>query len=79
MPDHITIPTLFLTAFRFSILDEASSHWPFPPTCWARRSTAMPTFTTERRYNCPSARIIDSVGVYPFRLIGLDTLRRPGA
>ncbi len=48
-------------------------------TCWARRSKAMPTSTIERRCGCPSARIIDSVGLYPFRLIALDTLRRPGA
>lgn len=30
------------------------------------------------RSDVASARIIDSVGVYPFRPIGLDTLRRPG-
>lgn len=81
--DHITKPHTFLaTAFRYSILDKASygtgffSYSLFDMLGSAQQTMSTPT--VERRCNCPSARIIDSVGLYPFRPVGLDTLRRTG-
>lgn len=83
MLDHSTvIPILFVRHLDFRFFTKLLPTPAFFPSLFDMLGSAhqaVATFTTERRCNCSSARIIDSVGVYPFRPIGLDTLHRPGA